>query len=140
MPKPRTLTFDPTAKSADPSKPAFLAKPAGSPVYHGFVVVPETFIDGWVLGEITPFLGEENGDGFVVAPDGSQAGLVWEVGEGGFTEIMPATPARWGVYAVWFPQAMKTVEDLIANFRVVLPGLRAAHGRVKAGDGRQAVP
>ncbi len=76
MTKSRSLNPDPTAKCADPSKPA------GSPVYHGFVVVPETFIDGWVLGEITPFLDEENGDGFVVAPDGSQAGLVWEVGEG----------------------------------------------------------
>ena len=130
MTKPCSLTLDPTANSTDPSKPAFLAKPAGTPVYHGFVVVPETYIDGWVLGEITPFLGEENGDGFAVAPDGSQAGLVWEVGEGEFTEIMPATAERWGVYAVWFPQAMKTVEDLIANFRVVLPGLRAAYSRV----------
>ena len=129
MPKSRPLTLDPTAKSTAPSKPAFLARPAGSPVYHGFVVVPETVIDGWVLGEITPFLGEENGDGFVVAPDGSQAGLVWEVGEGGFTEIVSATPDRWGVYAVWFPHAMKTAEDLIANFRGVLPALQAAHGR-----------
>ena len=103
-PKPRPLILDPTATSADPSKPAVLVKPAGSPVYHGFVVVPETFIDGWVLGEITPFPGEENGDGFVVAPDGTQAGPLWEVGEGDFTEIMPATPERWGVYAVWFQQ------------------------------------
>ena len=127
MTKSRPLTLDPTAKFADTSKPAFLAKPPGSPVYHGFVVVPETFIDGWVLGEITPFLGEENGDGFVVAPDGSQAGLIWEVGEGGITEIMPATPERWGVYAVWFPQAMKTAEELIANFRVLLPLLQLAY-------------
>ncbi len=131
MTKSRSLVLNSAAKSADPSKPAFLAKPAGSPVYHGFVVLPETFIDGWVLGEITPFLGEESGDGFVVAPDGSQAGLVWEVGEGDFTEIMPASPERWGVYAVWFPQAMETAEDLIANFRVVLPALQAAHRRVK---------
>ena len=114
-------------KSAYPSKVDFLTKPAASPVYHGFVVVPETFIDGWVLGEITPFLGEENGDGFVVAPDGSQAGLVWEAGEGDFAEIMPATPDRWGVYAVWFPQGMKTAEDLIANFRLVLPTLQSAY-------------
>ena len=131
MTKPRPRPLNPTAKSAAPSKPAFLAKPAGSPVYHGFVVVPETVIDGWVLGEITPCLGEQNGDGFVVAPDGSQAGLVWEVGEGDFTEIVAATPERWGVYAVWFPQAMKTAQDLIANFRVVLPALRAAHERAR---------
>ncbi len=129
MTKSRRLALAPSAKATDPNQPAFLARPAGSPVYHGFVVVPETFTDGWVLGEITPFLGEENGDGFVVAPDGTQAGLVWAVGAGDFTEIMPATPQRWGVYAVWFPQAMQTADDLIANFRVVLPTLRAAHGR-----------
>ena len=118
-------------ETLSPTKPAFLARPAGSPVYHGFVVVPETVMDGGVLGEITPFLGAENGDGFVVAPDGTQAGLVWEVGEGGFTEIVAATPDRWGVYAVWFPQAMKTAQDLSANFRVLLHALRAAHGRAR---------
>ena len=126
----RRLALDHSANSTDPTGSAVLAKPAGSPVYHGFVVVPETFIDGWVLGEITPFLGEENGDGYIVAPDGTQAGLVWAVGAGEFTEIMPATPDRWGVYAVWFPQAMQTTDELIANFRVVLPTLRAAHRRV----------
>lgn len=35
-------------------------------------------------------------------------------------------------FAVWFPRAMKTVEDLIANFRVVLPALRAAHNRARS--------
>ena len=131
MQKSRSLILGNIAKSADTSKAAFLAKPTGSPVYHGFVVVPETYIDGWVLGEVTPYLGEESGDGFVVAPDGTQASLIWEVGKGDFTEIMPGTPERWGIYAVFFPQAMKTTEDLIANFRVVLPALQATHGRAR---------
>lgn len=105
-------------------------KPAGSPVYHGYVVIPETYIDGWVLGEVTSYLGEESGDGFVVAPDGTQASLIWEVGEGDLTEIMQGTPERWGVYAVFFPRAMRTLEDLIENFKSALPSLRAAHARV----------
>lgn len=105
-------------------------KPAGSPVYHGYVVIPETYIDGWVLGEVTPYLGEESGDGFVVTPDGTQASLIWEVGEGDLMEIMPGTPERWGVYAVFFPRAMRTLEDLIENFNTALPSLRTAHARV----------
>lgn len=104
-------------------------KPAGSPVYHGYVVVPETYIDGWVLGEVTPFLGEESGDGFVVAPDGTQASLLWEVGAGDVVEIMPGTSERWGVFAVSFPKPMKTFANLIQNFRTVLPTLQEAHQR-----------
>ena len=106
-------------------------KPAGSPVYHGYVVIPETYIEGWVLGEVTPYLGENSGDGFVVAPDGTQASLIWEVGAGDFTEIMPGTPERWGVYAVPFPTPMNTVADLLQNFQTVLPALKKAHSRVK---------
>jgi hypothetical protein len=110
------------------------AKPAGSPVYHGYVVVPETYIDGWVLGEVTPFLREQSGDGFVVAPDGTQASLVWEVGAVDVAEIMPATPQKWGVYAVAFPEPMKNTKDLVSNFRAVLPALQAAHARARAGS------
>ena len=109
-------------------------KPAGSPVYHGYVVIPETYIDGWVLGEVTPYLGEESGDGFVVAPDGTQASLIWELGEGDLTEIMPGTPERWGVYAVSFPKLMSTLENLVQNFHEVLPALKEAHSRVKGSS------
>ena len=110
------------------------AKPAVSPVYHGYLIVPETFVDGWVLGEVTPYLRERSGDGFVVAPDGKQASLVWEVGKGDLTEIMPATPERWGVYAVSFPKPMKTFDDLFRNFQTVLPALKEAHSRVKGNS------
>ena len=112
------------------------AEPAGLPVYHGYVVVPETYIDGWVLGEVTPFLGEDSGDGFVVAPGGTQASLLWEVGEGDLVEIVGPTAVRWGVYAVSFPRPMQTHQDLIENFRTVLPALRAAHARAAAVAGR----
>ncbi len=117
-----SLTIDPDAKHT------------GSPVYHGYVVIPETYIDGWVLGEVTPYLGKESGDGFVVAPDGTQASLIWEVSEGDIAEIMPGTPERWGVYAVFFPCAMHTLEDLIENFKTAFPSLRAAHARVTPGS------
>ncbi len=74
------IASDSNAKSADPGLPAFLARPDGTPVYHGFVVVEESETDGWRYGAITAFEGVENeceGDGFVIAPDGSRAGIVW---------------------------------------------------------------
>jgi len=106
-------------------------RPRGSPVHHGFVVVPETHIDGWALGEITDYLGNEDGDGFVVAPDGTRAGLVWEVGEGEIQQILPPDKERWGVYAIWFPRKMRTMADVVENFRDVLPLLKQLHSRTR---------
>ena len=71
----RRITIDPNAPSAKPGEPAFVARPVGSPVYHGFVIVAETCTDGWCLGSITEFEdpdGCDGGDAFVVAPDGSR--------------------------------------------------------------------
>lgn len=130
----RKLSVDPAARSATPGEPAFAARPPGSPIYHGFIVVPETYIDGWVLGEITEYLDNEDGDGFVVAPDGTRAGLVWEVREDGDgvepQEIIPPNQERWGVYAIAFPRRMRTMADVVANFRSVLPTLRQLHSRI----------
>jgi hypothetical protein len=64
------------------------------------------------------------GDGFVVAPDGRRAGIVWEVGEGDIPLVAPPDESRWGVYAVWFPRMVRTVDDLVFNFRQVLPELK----------------
>lgn len=138
MPDDRALITDETAASADPALPAFLARPNGAPVYHGFVIVPETYTDGWCLGAITEFEdpnGCEGGDAFVVAPDGSRAGLVWEVGAGDIQEILEPSPERWGVYAVWFPRPTRTIEDLVVGFRAVLPQLKSTYERIKGNVG-----
>lgn len=130
----RRLTTEPNAPSSAPGEPAFVARPAGSPVYHGFVIVPETYTDGWCLGTITEFedpAGCDGGDAFVVAPDGSRAGLVWEVGTGPLQEILPPDAERWGVYAISFPHPTRTVDDLVSAFRVVLPQLKAKHAEVR---------
>jgi hypothetical protein len=129
----RPIRLDETAQSADPALPAFLARPAGAPVYHGFPVVPETLTDGWVYGAITDYLdpdGADGGDGYVIAPDGRRAGLVWAADEGAFAEISPPDQGRWGVYAVWFPKPVRTLEDLIECFRHVLPDLQRVHARL----------
>jgi len=132
--KSRPLKLDETAASANSELPAFLARPKGAPVYHGFPVVPETTTEGWCFGAITEYShadGCDSGDAFVVAPDGSRAGLVWSVGESEPAEICPPSEGRWGVYQICFPKSIRTTDDLIACFRSVLPKLQRIYESIK---------
>jgi hypothetical protein len=135
MPTVRKLMLDPTAPSADAGEPAFIARPEGAPVYHGFAQPDLPAIDGWLFGEITPFLDDDSGDAYVIAPDGTRAGLVWEIGDGEIQEILPPEPTRWGVYAVWFPESNSSTEALQRNLRSVLPQLVAAYNRAHGVEG-----
>ena len=131
---PRRIIPDETAVSTDSALPAFLAKPEGAPVYYGFPLVLESMTDGWYIGVITAYEdpdGCDSGDAYVVAPDGSRAGLVWDVGEGELTQICPPDDSRWGVYQIWFSQPVRTTDDLVVSFREVLPLLRKVHEQVK---------
>ena len=130
MDKGRRILIDPNAESANASEPAFVARPEGAPVYHGFVTIEESNTEGWKIGAITEFIEEDYGDAYVVAPDGSRAGLVWAVGPGEFESVCEPSPGRWGVYAVWFPLAIHNTDDLISNFRSVLPDLKKAYDNV----------
>ena len=137
-PEGKPLRLDAEAQSSSQELPAFLARPAGAPVYYGFPLVHETLTDGWCYGAITEF--EEPGgcterDGFVVAPDGSRAGPVWSVGKFETEELSPPEVARWGVYSVAFPRAVRTTADLVECFRAVLPQLKAIHARVHGSRG-----
>jgi hypothetical protein len=75
------LRIDEAAESADPEKPAFLARPDGAPVYHGFPILDAVEVDGFRLGMITDWeaVPSDSGDAFLVAPDDSRCGLIWEV-------------------------------------------------------------
>ena len=130
----RVLT-DPTAVSGDPALPAFLARPAGAPVYHGFPILEESLTEGWRYGMISALDDEPEGstwgDGFVVAPDGTRAGIVWAVGEFATHEILPPDAQRWGVYGFAFPRPVRDVGELVAWFRSVLPELRSIYARVR---------
>jgi len=129
-PKPligRPLALDPLAASVSQSEPAFIARPAGAPVYHGFAVLSDVVVEGFSFGKITDFDSEpcDEGDAFVVAPDNSRAGLVWEVSDQSyFQEISPAEPERWGVWGVAFPNAMTSHENVRKNLESILPELK----------------
>jgi hypothetical protein len=88
----RPLAVDHTAVSASQTEPAFIAPPPGAPVYHGFQIVKDVIADGFTFGKITDFEAApcEYGDAFVIAPDHSRAGLVWEVSDKPyFQEVCP---------------------------------------------------
>lgn len=131
--KHRPIVEDLAAISADPALPAFLARPEGAPAYHGFPVLLESETDGWKYGSITAFDTPEaqgEGDGFVVAPDGQRAGVVWATDTEAIYEILPSDSNRWGVYGVRFPKPVRTKQDLIDCFRHVLPLLKEKYGKL----------
>src|SRR5262249_33225787 len=65
------------------------------------------------------------GDAFVVAPDGSRAGLNWEVLQAHrLEEVCGYDPGRWGVWYVNFPYPLVSRENARKNLAHVLPGLR----------------
>jgi len=112
--------------------------------YSGFEIIPETNTDGWCFGAITVYGAAEcscpsdgcvAGDGFVEAPDGSRAGIVWSVGEveEPFRICGPAQE-NWGVFEVPFPRPVKTTDDLVYCFRTVLPYLQAEYERTKGNS------
>lgn len=126
--KGRPLAIDRKARSASPAEPAFVAPPKGAPVYHGFVVLEDVTVDGFSLGTITDFESEpcDKGDAFVVAPDGSRGGLVWEVSTKHYIErVCPFQEDRWGVWAVSFPYPMKDRKSARDNLAAVLPDLKS---------------
>ena len=95
-------------------------------MYHGFQILDDVEVDGFKLGIITELEpGDDGGDAFVVAPDGSRAGLVWEIFTPTyFREILPPDEGRWGVLGVAFAEPMDTHEDARRNLAAMLPELR----------------
>ena len=128
QPKGRPLKLDPSTVSGKPGTPAFLSRPSGAPIYYGFPILEGTEVEGFRFGVITDFLASPDtaGDAFVVAPDDSRCGLVWEseVPDAYFKEIIPPVEGRWGVWAVGLPLPLATVEDSRRYLEALLPELR----------------
>jgi hypothetical protein len=123
----RRLAIDENAQSADPGLPVLLARPPGARVYHGFPVIDGAEAGGFRLGMITDFLSEPalEGDAYVIAPDGSRAGLVWQSGCASyFEEVIAPEQDRWGVWTVGLPLPMTTAEEARSYLAALLPQLR----------------
>ena len=132
--KSHPIQQDLSAVSADPCLPAFLARPEGSPIYHGFDIISESETDGWTYGAISGYETSEpetEGDGFVITPDGKRAGIAWATDTPDFYEILPPNESRWGVYGVRFPKPVRSKQDLIDCFRHVLPLLKKRYKEIR---------
>lgn len=130
-PQGKPLRLDPDAASADPALPAFLARPADAPVYHGFPLIDRSrTADGWCFGMISdPDCpeGRDWGDAFVVAPYNSRAGLIWHVGPAELEVSLEPDAGRWAVYAVGIPRPVRSQAELVEQLAAWLPELRGRH-------------
>ena len=134
--KSKILRLDNDTDFATQANSKYHAKPEGVTVYHEFPLVIETMTEVWCLGVITEYIDPDGcsyGDAFVVAPDGSRAGLVWDVGREDVLEISAPDETRWGVYQVWFSRPIRTTDDLVVCFREALPQLKLIHGAIQKG-------
>ncbi len=123
----RAIVVDHVAESGGSTLPAFLAKPKGAPVYHGFKIFDDIVIDGFTFGAITDFEAHHSneGDAFVIAPDNSRAGLVWtHTREPRFVQLCAPSEDRWGVFEVAFPYEMTSRENVKLNLETIVPQLR----------------
>ncbi|PAE42784.1 3-deoxy-8-phosphooctulonate synthase [Bacillus sp. 7884-1] len=110
-------------------------------VYSGFPLVMETEIDGFIYGEITDHFDFEDdeegctsGDGFVQAPNGTRAGIIWDVIDEPYLSIcIEPEKDRWGVYNVGFVRPIKTMDDLVYNFKTIFPLIKEAYNKSKLG-------
>jgi len=121
------LRLDADAQTGDPDLPAFLARPDGAPVYHGFPLLDDVEAEGFRLGMITDWETEQtdSGDAFVEGPDGRRAGLVWSVDSSAqFHEVLPPDRDRNGVWAVSFPFPMRSRDDARRNLTAIVPELK----------------
>lgn len=102
------LRLDTVAASASTELPAFLARPADSPAYHGFPILDGSVLDGFVFGVITEPNGATPaswGDANVVAPNGSRAGIVWSAGSGPSEAVLPELKAYFAEAARQCPES-----------------------------------
>jgi hypothetical protein len=109
-------------------------------IYSGYPLLMETEIEGFIYGEITDHfdfdeeVGCTFGDGFVQAPNGTRAGIIWEVDENPYVSISIAPEKdRWGVYNVGFVRPIRTMDDLVYNFKTIFPLIKEAYENAKLG-------
>lgn len=102
--------------------------------YEGYPLIEETASGGFIYGAITP-VGQEprRGAGFLQGPDGSRAGLQWELSDDGpyIARVEKPGENHWGVYRVGFTRPVHTLDDLTANLRELLPRLRILYTRAR---------
>jgi len=101
--------------------------------YDRYALIPETETDGFTYGAITPVGARQDaGAGFLQGPDGSRAGLQWELSDGPFIMRLEGPSSdSWGLYRVGFAIRVATVADLLTNLEPLLPKLKVLYSRAR---------
>ena len=73
------------------------------------------------------------GDAFVIAPDDTRAGIVWQVDVFEPQIVCPPDKERWGVYGLAYPTPIRTTDDFVRMCHSFLPDLRRRHAAWIAG-------
>ena len=109
--------------------------------YSNFPLVEETRKDGWCFGIITEYEDEKgctDGDAFVEAPDGTRAGLVWDVDANVEQKIIminrPESKEYWGLYQIYFSKTVYTTKDIVENFHEILPEIQRLYEMIKTNQ------
>ena len=100
---------------------------------HSHPVLPETAVDGFVYGAVTP-LGEPAtaGAGFLRGPDGSRCGLRWEMADSPYIMKLDGPGSdHWGVFQVGFTTPVHTAADLKRNLEALIPKLKILYARAR---------
>ena len=72
------------------------------------------------------------GDAFIEGPDGTRAGITWEVGkEFLFTTIIEPDSDRWGVYFFTVIEAVNSLPDFNNNFSLMLPKIKQLYQQTR---------
>jgi hypothetical protein len=103
-------------------------------VYYGFRLLEGVVLDGFALGLISDSMVEPttHGDAFVVAPDGSRAGLIWEIAEQKYFETTSGPDARrFGVFSVGTPHGPTTTDEATMFLAEILPAVRREWERTR---------
>ena len=102
--------------------------PPASP-YAGCPILPGPAREGFRIGLVTDLcqFGGYQGDAFIVAPDLSCAGLIWEVARTPRLGLVaPASPERWGIWEATVAGPILAAGDLLQLLDALLPHLRPA--------------
>lgn len=101
--------------------------------FDQYPLLPGAALDGFAFGTITPpEPGRKAGGGFLQGPDGSRAGLQWELSDSPFImRIAGPEEDTWGTYRVGFTRPVTDVVSLVENLQAVLPKLKILYARTR---------
>lgn len=86
--------------------------------------------DGFRFISVT--LGESTGSGHLEGPDGSRAGIQWEVGDSPYIMRLEGPAAdHWGVYRVGFTRPVLSPADLRANLNPLIQKFQVIYARLR---------